>query len=73
MNKNIVLRNVERRIVQSACPTLLECPNNDEALDVSDVVEEEDKADFEGIEKLVGVSKTLLTELVGAACNVPVR
>lgn len=71
MNKNIVLRNVQRRIVQRACPALLERPNNDEALDVSDVVEEEDKA--KGIEKLVGVSRTLLTELVGAACNVPVR
>ena len=73
MNKNIVLKNVERRIVQRACPTLLECPNNDEALDMSEVVGEEDKADCEEIEKLVGVSKTLLTELVGAACDVPVR
>lgn len=60
-----------RRIVQRACPTLLEYPNNDEALDLSDVVEEEDDADSEGIEKLVGVSKTLLTEPVGAACDVP--
>jgi len=73
MNKNTVLRNVERRIVQRACFTLQECPNDDEALDLFDVVEAEDKADFEGIEKLVGVSKTLLTELVGAACDVPVR
>jgi hypothetical protein len=65
MNKNIALRNMERRIVQRACPTLL-----DEALDLSlfdvdvDVVE---------IERLVGVSKTLLTEPVGATCDVPVR
>ena len=73
MNKNIALRNVERRIVQRACPTLLECPNNDEALDLSDVVEGEDKADPERVEKLVGASKTLLTEPVGAACDVPVR
>jgi len=73
MNENIVLRNVQRRIVQRACPTLLECPNNDEALDLSEVVEGEDKADCEGIEMLVGVSKTLLAELVGAACDVPVR
>lgn len=73
MNENIVLRNVVRRIVQRACPALLECPNNDEALDLSDVLEGDDNADSEGIEKLVGVSKTLLTEPVGAACNVPVR
>jgi hypothetical protein len=71
LNKNIVPKNVERRIVQSACPTLLEYPNNDEALDSSDVVEE-DKADSKGIEPL-GVSKALLTELVGAACDVPMR
>jgi hypothetical protein len=73
MNKNIALRNVERRIVQRACPTLLERPNNDEALDLSDVVEGEDTADPERVEKLVGVSKTLLTEPIGAACDVPVR
>ena len=66
-------KNVERRVVQRACPTVLECPNNDGALDLSDVVEGEDKADVEGIEKLVGVSKSLFTELVGAACDVPVR
>jgi hypothetical protein len=58
-------KNVERRIVQRACPTLLECPNNDKALDFSDVVEE-DEPDSEGKEKLVGASKTLLTEFVGA-------
>ena len=63
---------MERRIVQSACPASLECPNNDKALDLFDVVEE-DKADFEGKEKLVGVNKALLAELVGAACDVPVR
>ena len=65
--------------MQRACPTLL--PNNDEALDLSEVVEGEDnaddkadcEADCEGIEKLVGASKTLLAELIGAACDVPVR
>ncbi len=81
MNKNIiVLRNVGRRIVQSTCPTL---PNNWEALDLSDVVGEdkpdgdkvdgEDEAAFKGMDRLVGVSKTLLTEFVGAACDVSVR
>ena len=76
MNENIVLRNVKRRIVQRACPALLERANNDEALDLSDVVEEpegDDKAESEGVEKLVGASTTLLTEPVGAACDVPVR
>jgi hypothetical protein len=76
MNENSALRNVERRIVQRACPTLLECPNNDEALDLCEVVEGEDKTDCEGaegIERLVGASKTLLAKLVGAACDVPVK
>jgi hypothetical protein len=73
MKENIALRIVERRIVQRACPTLLDCPNNDEALDLCVVVEGEDKADCEGIEKLVGISKTLLAGLDGAACDVPVR
>jgi hypothetical protein len=71
MNKSIVLRNVKKRIVQRAC-TLFESPTNDEALDLCDVVEE-DEADSEGIGKLVGASKTSLTKLVGAACDVPVR
>lgn len=38
-----------------------------------EVVEGEDKVDCEGIEKLVGISKTLLAKLVGAACDVPGR
>lgn len=63
---------MEKRIVQRVRPTLLERPNNDEALDLSDVVEEEDNPDSVGIEKLVTVSTTLLTEPVGAACDVPV-
>lgn len=57
--------------MKRARPTLLECPNNDEALDLSDVAEEEDNGDSEGIERLVGVTKTSLTEPVGAACDVP--
>jgi hypothetical protein len=70
MNKNnSFLRIVERRTAQRVCPTILECPNNDEALDLCDLV---DKADSRGKEKL-GVSRTLFTELVGAACDVPVR
>lgn len=49
--------------MQRACPTTNDC----DALDLSDVVEEEDLVVIEGIGMLVGVSKTLLPTLVGAA------
>jgi hypothetical protein len=65
-------KNVETRNVQRTGPTLLDFPNNGEALDFSDVVEE-DEPDSEGAERRVAVSKALLPELVGAACDVPVR
>lgn len=58
--------------MQRTGPILVEFPNNDEALDFFDVVEE-DEPDSEGTEARVAVSKTLLPELVGAACDVPVR
>lgn len=65
-------KNVETRNVQRTGPKLVEFPNNDEALDFSDVVEE-DEPESEGTETRVAVSKALLPELVGAACDVPVR
>ena len=53
-----------RRNVQRAC---VGCPNDCEVLlDLSDV-EDEDEPVIEGIGMLVGVSKTLLAALVGAA------
>jgi hypothetical protein len=63
MNKNIAIY-VGRRNVQRAC---VGCPNDsDVLLDLSDV-EDEDEPVIEGIGMLVGVSKTLLAALVGAA------
>lgn len=57
-----------RRIAQRACPTLVERPNDRDALDLADAEGKgEEIAVIEEAEMLAGASKILLPALVGAA------
>jgi hypothetical protein len=69
-NKNIVLKSVGRRIMQRACPTLVERPNDRDALDLADVEgngEDVAVAIIKGTGVLLVAIRTLLAALVGAA------